>query len=208
MSKLKLADYIHIIDRMLEREGLAEVERDSVLNDPTNIEMISVKFQSKTHPSKVVKELDRRPVEAMYASLQESLRILGYIYEAGEAHHLTDGQTYAIEFLKSLGIQFNTPLNRLKKGVLEFIDPLSDTKWQISPTGYIRKLNNASAEVRRQKRFGSYYAVTPNWILVYSHFPPQWEHGKKYLDDDEYMDLAEIMSRKIGAARQKINKLS
>jgi len=82
MAKLKLADYIQIIDRMLERDGLAEVERDAIFNDPINIEMISARFHKRTHPREIIKELDRRPIEAMYASLDETLFDLGYIAEA------------------------------------------------------------------------------------------------------------------------------
>jgi len=85
MAKLKLEDYIHLLDRMLERDGLAEVERDAIFNDADNAQMISDRFQKRTHPKQVIKELDRRPVEAMYASLRESLENLGYepLNEAG-----------------------------------------------------------------------------------------------------------------------------
>ena len=38
--------------------------------------------------------------------------------------------------------------------------------------------------------------------MIYSYFPPQYNEGKKYLNDDEYMDMAEKLSEKIRKSRK------
>ena len=325
-KKIKLEDYIQLLDRMLEREGFSHAERDEIFNNEDNIELVSSEFHKKTHPLHVFKKLDRKPVEVMYSSssveetisdwvekqdelshLKEGDRIMITAYgtpgptgeiisinkecaiiglddkfkedkfddgilevelgdiekifeskrkkrkkkpttkkgkekkfkkvmkefgkgkltpyhakeplkskkqngssqahkqalaiafsEAGltkeslneEETNLTPGQKYAVNYLELLGLELVSAPNQLSKGTLEFYDKGTDTKWQISGTGYLRKLTNASWE-------------SPKWAMVYSHFLSQSEMGaKKYLQDDEYMEMAEMLSKKIRKSKK------
>jgi len=191
---------------MLEREGLAEVERDSIFNDPTNIEMISAKFKTKTHPHKVFKELDRRPVDSMYASLDESLNELGYLSEADEMPELTPGQKYAVDYLKSKGLNDVTTPRQMRRGTLMFEDPNdvwnenerkshftnkihrpSFRHWAIYRTGYVRTGDGKTMEVRGRIK-------EPQYV------------DKGFIDDDGYMELAELTAVKVNSIRKRNKK--
>lgn len=195
MAKLKLHDYIHLLDRMLDREGLAEIERDAIFNDPTNAEMISAMFYKRTHPKEVIKELDRRPVEAMYASLRESLEELGYINEAQEIPELTPGQKYAVDFLKSKGLKLVSNPTQLRRGTLMFQKGNENEYWAIYKTGYIRKGGYGKSW------YGAHddEPLTLKMGVIDKIRPAQYQGGGK-IDDDEYMELAHMISKKL--ARQ------
>jgi len=201
--KLDLEGYILLLDRLLERQGLSSGERDTVFNDVNNIELISNSFEKRVHPAIVLKQLDLEPVKAMYASHEVTEAVKGRkILSPSQQEEvikdipLSKGKKYAVDFLKSLGLQhISTPL-QLKRGTLIFLDSKNNVEWQISGTGYLRK--------RDLNKKPSYYGGGPEWQMIYSHFPPQYQQGgKKFLQDDEYMDMAEKLSEKIRGARSK-----
>jgi len=199
--KLDLEGYILLLDRLLERQGLSSGERDTVFNDVNNIELISNSFEKRVHPAIVLKQLDLEPVKAMYASHEVTEAVKGrkILSPSQQAEAIKDipiskGKKYAVDFLKTLGLQhISTPL-QLKRGTLIFLDPKNNVEWQISGTGYLRK--------RNLNKKGAY--LGPEWQMIYSHFPPQYQQGgKKFLQDDEYMDMAEKLSEKIRGARAR-----
>lgn len=201
-SKVRFEDYILILDRLLERQGLSSKERDAIFNDPNNIDLISNSFEKRVHPSIILKQLDKEPVRAMYASSSEvteavkGRKILSPQQQADLNKNipLSKGKKYAVDFLKSVGLlHISTPL-QLKRGTLIFLDPKNNVEWQISGTGYLRK--------RNLNKKGVY--LGPEWQMIYSHFPPQYQQGgKKFLQDDEYMDMAEKLSEKIRGDRAR-----
>jgi len=199
--KLDLEGYILLLDRLLERQGLSSGERDTVFNDVNNIELISNSFEKRVHPAIVLKQLDLEPVKAMYASHEVTEAVKGrkILSPQQQADLIKDiplskGKKYAVDFLKSIGLlHISTPL-QLKRGTLIFLDSKNNVEWQISGTGYLRK--------RDLNRKGAY--LGPEWQMIYSHFPPQYQQGgKKFLQDDEYMDMAEKLSEKIRGARAR-----
>ncbi|NMC59304.1 MAG: hypothetical protein GYA51_07985 [Candidatus Methanofastidiosa archaeon] len=198
--KLDLEGYILLLDRLLERQGLSSKERDAIFNDVNNIELISNSFEKRVHPRIVFKQLDREPVHLMYSSSEVTEAVRGRKILSGKQQSelikdipLSKGQKYAVDFLKSIGLHhISTPL-QLKRGTLIFLDPKNNTEWQISGTGYLRK-----RDLNKKSWAG------PEWQMIYSHFPPQYEQGgKKFLQDDEYMDMAEKLSEKIRGARAR-----
>jgi hypothetical protein len=131
--------------------------------------------------------------------------------KTNESIEANPGREYAIKFLTSLGLEHVSSPIQLKKGTLEFYDKNTDTKWQISGTGYLRKLNDYTKYlglVARSKRQGWGYPPQA-WQMVYSHFPPQHTMGetsKRFLADDEYMDMAEMISEKVRSYRKLKSK--
>lgn len=71
MPKLDFKGYIHLLDRMLERKGLAEIERDAIFNDDENIELVTKAFEKRIPPQQILDKIDQRPVDAMYAEMRE-----------------------------------------------------------------------------------------------------------------------------------------
>ena len=170
MHKLKLKDYIYLLDRMLEREGLAENERDEIFNQPSNIELISAYFDHRKHPSILIKKLDRSPVQSMYADS---------IDESEDQEELTAGQQYAINFLRSMGlILISSPL-QCRRGNLIFKENNGEMWGIYKNGGYIR-------------RWGS-----NRWGVLYTT-----ERGRM-IEDDEYIELAHMLSEKIRTRRKK-----
>jgi len=128
-----------------------------------------------------------------------------------EMPNLSSGQKYAVDFLTSLRLENVTSPFQLKKGSLEFYDASTDTKWQISGSGYLRKLNNYTQYLKtleRAKKQGWGSHVPQAWQMVYSHFSPKWRNQNvvNKLADDEYMDMAEMLSEKIRSYRKLKSK--
>lgn len=168
MAKATLENYIHLLDRMLENEGLAEIERDEILNDDNNIELISKAFNKRIHPSKIIKQIDRRSIDMMYASMREVNEALTF-----DDIEMTPGQKYAVNFLKVHGLDFISTPRQLKNGNLVFKDKEGKLWGIFKYGGYLRK-NNGS-----------------RWGVLY-----RMEQGRN-IDDDEYMELAEMLINKI-----------
>jgi len=92
------------------------------------------------------------------------------------SNNLTPGQDYAVKFLTAKGFKLESSPIQLKRGNLVFADPLGN-KWGIFKNGgYIRKQTPGA----------------DRWGVVYS----QTHAGSSELADDEYMDLAEMISTK------------
>jgi len=209
-SKVRLEDYILILDRLLERQGLSSNERDAIFNDPNNIDLISNSFEKRVHPSIILKQLDKEPVRAMYASsseVTEAVKGRKILYpkqqnELVKDVELTPGQKYAVEFLKSKGLMLISTPRQIKQGTLQFSTP-DKQEWLITNTGYIRKRDWKKETYAM--RMG--YHDQPQWNVLYSHFGPQYQHGgKQIISDDEYMDLAEKLSEKFGRGKTKEEK--
>jgi hypothetical protein len=66
MARIKLEDYVRLLDRMLERRELTEEERDKILNHPTNLDLISQEFERRSHPIVIINKLDMSPIRAEY----------------------------------------------------------------------------------------------------------------------------------------------
>jgi len=64
--KLNLETYIEVIDRLLERKGLSDVERDEILQFPDNIDLLYKSFSKRIHPKYVLPELNMEPLRNMY----------------------------------------------------------------------------------------------------------------------------------------------
>jgi len=84
MAQIKLADYILLLDRMLERRGFTEEERDKVLNLPYNLDLISQEFEKRAHPLIIIKKMDMNPIRAEYA-MEEC-----FVYESLEEFTLNE----------------------------------------------------------------------------------------------------------------------
>ena len=73
---IKLEDYVRLLDRMLERKGLTEEERDKLLNHPDNLDLISQEFEKRAHPTIILKKLNFEPIRVDYIfseSIEEHL---------------------------------------------------------------------------------------------------------------------------------------
>jgi len=174
MAKVSLQDYIHILDRFLEREGLAEVERDEVFNDDNNSEIITAAFRKRVHPKKIVDKLDRRPVEAMYANVNEAREM---------PTEYPPGQQYAMDFLKAAGFKFISGALQASRGNLVFRAP-DGTTWAIFRNGgYIRKWRGHYDE-----RKNDYHG---EWSVMHKSLD-----NAQPIEDDEYMDLVHILTEK------------
>lgn len=105
------------------------------------------------------------------------------------SNDLTSGQDYAVKFLKSLGLKLVSTNKDLKRGDLIFDDPFG-CLWGIYKRGGI---------VRKQS---------------YSYNLAQWgyntilhrESRNSPIDDDQYMDLAEILSNHFINHKQEVHK--
>jgi len=76
MKKYTLEFYINVLDRFLEREGFSESERDEIIKDEKNIEIITDAVKRTLNPYIVYKKLLREPAYNLYDSLKEALEIL------------------------------------------------------------------------------------------------------------------------------------
>jgi hypothetical protein len=79
MARIKLDDYVRLLDRMLERKGFTEEERDKILNLPYNLDLISQEFERRAHPIVIINKLDMSPIRAEYVEenfVCESLDVL------------------------------------------------------------------------------------------------------------------------------------
>lgn len=102
------------------------------------------------------------------------------------SNNLTPGQDYAIKFLTSKGFKLTSSPVQLKRGNLIFDDSIGN-KWGIFKNGgYVRK------QTPRADR----------WGVVYR----QSDAAGSQLQDDEYMDLAEIIATKYNADNKKQQK--
>lgn len=101
---------------------------------------------------------------------------------------LTDGQNFAVNFLKSSGLSLiSTPL-QIKRGNLIFKDK-NDNIFMISNTGYIRKLGQPT-----------YYDTKGRWQVLDRIIPPQYTE-KRFITDEDYIEAAKILLQKIRNAR-------
>lgn len=99
---------------------------------------------------------------------------------------LTPGQDYSAKFLTSKGFKLISSPIQLKRGNLIFNDPLGN-KWGIFKNGgYIRKQTPKA----------------DRWGMVFR----QSNAGSSQIDDDQYMDLAEMISIKYNAENRKQQK--
>lgn len=163
-----------------------------------------VKLENDKEESWVV---DRDDLEDFLSPRNQTIRKLMPTYESVSE----SGKEYAIKFLTSLGLENVTSKAQEKKGTLEFYDKKTDTKWQIASSGYLRKLNNYSQYLKtlanaKKQGWGSH--VPQGWQMIYSHFPAKWRNQNvvNKLSDDEYMDMAEIISEKIRNYRKLKSK--
>jgi len=102
------------------------------------------------------------------------------------SNDLTPGQDYAVKFLTSKGFKLISSPVQLKRGNLVFDDPLGN-KWGIFKNGgYIRKQTPKA----------------DRWGVVFR----QSGAGASQMDDDQYMDLAEMISVKYNADSRKEQK--
>jgi hypothetical protein len=105
-----------------------------------------------------------------------------YIYESNE--NLTPGQKYAVDFLKPIGLILVSNPKQLKRGTLIFRDTINkwtgdhDRYWGIYKTGYIR--------TGYQNRIDAIDRIRP----------AQYEK-RGFIDDEDYMELAHLVSEKI-----------
>lgn len=190
MPRLQLEDYIELLDRLLERKGLATVERDAIFNDSENINLISDAYNKRMHPRLLLKKLSMNPVHTMYASANESLNV----------NSLTSGQKFAVNFLSALGLTFTSTPLQLSKGILQFTDN-DGTMWALFRTGYVRKKPVRDPNIKRSP----WDDGKSRWQVVSNINATQYEGGGN-IDDDEYMDLAEIVAEKVRKQRNKIPK--
>jgi len=102
------------------------------------------------------------------------------------SNDLTPGQDYAVKFLTSKGFKLISSPIQLKRGNLVFDDPLGN-KWGIFKNGgYIRK------QTPKADRWGVVFRLSGA--------------GASQMDDDQYMDLAEMISVKYNADLRKEQK--
>lgn len=174
--------YLELLDRILERKGLSKEKRDTLFNNEDNANIIADSFDKRIHPSILVKKLDLSSViDLQFVSESES--------ESTEEIGLTPGQTYAVKFLKTIGLEHISKPIQLKHGNLYFLDPIDLTEYAIFKTGYLRKFPKDS----------------DRWQVMHRLFEPQYVE-KTSISDDEYMDLAEILVEKIRKSRIKQEK--
>jgi hypothetical protein len=96
---------------------------------------------------------------------------------------MTSGQDYAVKFLGSRGFKFISSEKQIERGNLIFSAPNGE-HWAIfRNSGYIRK---AQPDADR-------------WAVVHRELPAQY-HGGGNISDDQYMDLAEMVSMKYSKA--------
>jgi len=92
---------------------------------------------------------------------------------------LTPGQKYAVDFLKPLGFKLVSSNIQIERGNLVFEDP-DGIKWAIfRNSGYIRK----------------WIPGVDRWNVIHRELPAQ-HAGGGFIEDDQYMELAELISRK------------
>lgn len=115
---------------------------------------------------------------------------------------LTPGQKYAVDYLTSKGLKFVSDERQLRRGTLMFKDPndiwndneyknpwnrkvtpISFRHWALYKTGYVRTGDGETMSVRGRIK------------------PPQREE-EGFIDDDEYMELAELAARKMNNIRK------
>jgi len=268
-SELKLETYIEVLDRLLQRQGFTTIERDEIFKDPKNIELTLDSFKRRLHPSIVLKNINKEPVQLMYAepAVDESLqnfiinegrkkkkpkkRKLKKVFKefgegklkpyhakknlrskkqggtskehkqaiaialssqrrANESYkgildeqtiNFSTGQQYAINFVKSLGLELISNPLQLKRGNFIFKDTVTQTiEWMISNTGYIRKrLVNENRSKEIKKIFGHNGL---EWQVLARLKVPQYKEKSK-MADDEYKEAAHILSEKVRRSRNK-----
>jgi len=61
---IKFEDYIELLDRILDTQGIKEDEREIIFNDNANL--ISTSFKKRVHPRDLIKELNLDSIVNMY----------------------------------------------------------------------------------------------------------------------------------------------
>jgi hypothetical protein len=111
---------------------------------------------------------------------------------------LNSGQTYAVDFLKSLGLTLTSTPLQLNNGTLSFVDK-NGNRWAIFKKGYLRKWrdydkNSYSFDDKKPAGFPH----NGEWGVIHN-----FNHE---LEDDEYMDAAELLSSKVARNYKKAEK--
>lgn len=103
---------------------------------------------------------------------------------------LTQGQQYAVNFLKSKGFKFISSGRQIERGNLIFEEPNGEVKWAIfRSSGYVRKWKPGA----------------DRWSVIHRELPAQHEGGGD-IEDDQYMDLAELISLKYSNEKKREQK--
>lgn len=116
-----------------------------------------------------------------------------FTYEwVGEIPELTKGQEYAVNFLKSIGLELMSTPRQLKRGTLFFRDDRTDLGgntryWAIYRTGYVR-------------------SGTKDKMVVCANIRPSQYEEQGFIDDEEYKELAHIVSSRVLALRKRKKK--
>lgn len=71
MKKITFETYVELLDKYMAKQGMGQKERDEMFNHPDNADIISTEFGKNTHPSVVVKMLDKDPVYTLHSKVDE-----------------------------------------------------------------------------------------------------------------------------------------
>jgi hypothetical protein len=100
---------------------------------------------------------------------------------------LTSGQDYAVKFLAAKGFKFISTPRQIERGNLIFTAPDGDNWAIFRNSGYVRKAAPGA----------------DRWQVVHRELKAQHEGGGA-ITDDQYMDLAEMISQKYSRAEASL----
>jgi hypothetical protein len=90
MPKLDLSSYVELLDRILERKGFSPSEREEIMNDQANCNLIYKAFDSNINPTYIIDKLNVTMIRKKY----EPKKLVNSYFDDEEDYDLDESKKH------------------------------------------------------------------------------------------------------------------